>query len=168
MELLQLWRSIRQQAAALAEAVERLPDHCACEDADAHLSGRCPCCGGAKRPGEPAGRNDCQELLGRLGADIMMLSGDVAAAGPRLEAAAVEGRRIELRREVYLTANGLQQVIDAFRRATEAVAGFRRECAASRMRAVKRGCAALRDHCERVDVEVSRPLSRGQGPDSGC
>lgn len=159
MELLQLWRSITRQTAELAEAVERLPDHCACEDADAHLSGRCPCCVGGEHGGRPGPGNDCREMLGRLGADIMMLSGDVAAAGPPLETAAAEGQRRELRREVYMTASGLQRVVDAFRRATEAVAGFRRECAVSRMQAVKRGCAELRDHCERVDAEVSRALS---------
>lgn len=159
MDLLWLWRNIYQEAAELAEAVGHLPDQCECGHADAHLSGRCPCCGEPERGSDPARRpKDCREILGRLTADLMMLSGDLAAAGPSLEVAALERQRLELRRGVFLAASSLQQVVDAFRRTTEAVAGFRRACAVSRMQAVKRGCAELRDHCERVNAELQQPL----------
>ncbi|HWP43899.1 MAG TPA: hypothetical protein VNO14_11725, partial [Blastocatellia bacterium] len=79
---------------------------------------------------------------------------DFAIAGPPPEASALEQRRFELRRGVFLAASDLQQILEAFKRVTESVAGFRRDCALSRMRAVKRCSAELRDHCERVNAEM--------------
>ena len=160
MDLLQLWRAVYEEAAQLAEAVEELPDECECGDASAHLARGCPCCGSLDREGGHARpRKDCQEILARLGADLTILTQDLAAAGPALEAAALERRRFELRREVFLAASGLHRVVDSFGRASDAVAGFRRACTVSRLRAVKRGCAELRDHCERVNTELQRPLA---------
>jgi hypothetical protein len=160
MDLLRLWRTVYQEAVQLVEAVEQLPDECECRDADAHLAGRCPCCGLRDRPGSQGRpRKDCHGILARLRADLAMLTQDLSVAGPSLEAAALEGQRFELRREVFLAASGLQGVVESFGRATDAVAGFRRECTVSRMQAVKRACAGLRDHCERVNVELQRPLA---------
>ena len=160
MDLLQLWRTIHQEAIRLAEAVEELPDECECGDADAHLAGRCPCCGLPDRGGDHARpRKDCHAILARLRADLTMLTQDLSAAGPLLEAAALERQRFELRREVFLAASDLHRVAESFGRASDAVAGFRRECTVSRMRAVKRGCAELREHCDRVDAELQRPLA---------
>lgn len=160
MDLVEQWRSIHQEAGHLAEAVEQLPDHCECGDADAHLAGACRCCGGVARGGA-AGQatSDCHAMIARLGADIAILSEDLAAAGAVLDGAAPAVLRFELRRGVYLAASDLQRVIDAFRRAAEAVAGFRRECVVSRMKAVKRGCAELLDHCARVDAGLRQGLS---------
>lgn len=158
MDLLQLWRTVYQEAVQLAEVVEQLPDECECGDADAHLAGRCPCCGLPDRRGDHARpRKDCQEMLARLRADLMMLTQDLSAAGPLLEAAALERQRFELRREVFLAASGLHRIVESFGRARDAVAGFRHECTVSRMQAVKRACAELREHCERVNAELERP-----------
>ena len=160
MDLLQLWRTVYQEAVQLAEAVEQLPDECECGDADVHLAGRCPCCGLPDRQGGHARpRKDCHEILALLRADLGMLTQDLSAAGPSLEAAAFEGQRFALRREVVLAASGLHRIVESFGRASDAVAGFRRECTVSRMQAVKRGCAELRDHCERVNAELQRPLA---------
>jgi hypothetical protein len=92
--------------------------------------------------------------MARLRADLAMLSEDFAVAGPPLEASALEQKRFELRRDVFLAASDLQQILEAFKRVTESVAGFRRDCTLSRMRAVKRCSAELRDHCERVNAEL--------------
>jgi hypothetical protein len=83
-----------------------------------------------------------------------MVSEDFAVAGPPLEASALEKQRLELRRGVFLAATDLQQILEAFKRVTESVAGFRRDCALSQMRIVKSRCAELRDHCERVNAEL--------------
>lgn len=157
---LQLWRTVYQEAVQLAEAVEQLPDECECGDADAHLAGRCPRCGEPDREGDHARpRKDCREILARLRADLAMLTEDLSTAGPPLEAAALERQRFELRREVFLAASDLHRIVESFGRASDAVAGFRRECTVSRMQAVKRACAALRDHCERINAELQRPLA---------
>ena len=156
MDLLQLWQSIYQEAVQLAETVERLPDRCECGDADAHLEGGCRCCDRSERTGEQArsGKN-CNQILARLRADLTMLSEDFAVAGPPLEASAFEKQRFELRRGVFMAAVDLQQILEAFKRVSESVAGFRRDCALSRMRTVKRCSAELRDHCERVNGELA-------------
>ncbi len=153
MELLQLWQNIYREANELATAVERLPDECECGDAEAHLRGKCPCCGG--HPGDHStGRQDCVETIGRLQVDLTMLSQDVSLAAPALNATALESQRVELRRGVYLTASDVDAIMEAFRRLGEAVTGFRRECTIARMRSVKHRCVELREHCERVDEEL--------------
>jgi len=160
MDLLQLWLTVYQEAAQLTEAVEQLPDECECGDGDAHLGGQCSCCNGPHRGGDPARpRKDCHEILARLRADLTMLTQDVSAAGPPLEAAALERQRFDLRREVFLAASDLNRIVESFGRASDAVAGFRRECTVVRMQAVKRACAGFRDHCERVNAEIQRPLA---------
>jgi hypothetical protein len=63
-------------------------------------------------------------------------------------------QRYGLRRDVFLAASDLQQVLEAFKRASESLVGFRRDCAVSRMRAVKRHCAELCDDCDRVNAEL--------------
>ncbi|HSF23501.1 MAG TPA: hypothetical protein VLE20_04680 [Blastocatellia bacterium] len=155
MELLQLWQSVYQEAVQLADFVERLPDACGCGDADAHLDGRCRCCSGHEQTGEHhGGGENCTAVLTRLRADLTMLSRDFAIAGPPMEGSALEEQRFELRRGVFLAANDLQQILEAFKRVTESVAGFRSDCAIPRMRAVKRNCAELRKHCERVNADM--------------
>jgi hypothetical protein len=83
-----------------------------------------------------------------------MLSEDLALAGPPTEAAALEKQRFELRRGVFLAASDLHRIADTFKRVTDSVAGFRIDCAVSRMRAIKRHCAELRKHCESVNAEM--------------
>ena len=154
MDLLQLWQNIGQEASDLATAIERLPDECECGDADAHLGGTCACCGGHKRAGpSPEGQN-CLEIISRLRADLTALGQDLSVAGPALGASAVESGRLELRRGIFLAARDLEAILEAFKRLEESVAGFRRECTISRMRAVKRRCVELRDHCQRVNAAL--------------
>lgn len=163
MELLQLWQSISEEAVQLAGAVERLPDECECGDADAHLEGRCHCCSRKADGIERRGLN-CTALLARLQADLTMLSEDLALAGPPTETAALESQRFELRRGVFLAASDLRQTVETFKRVAESVAGFRIDCAVPRMRAIKRHCANLREHCERVNTEVSQ-WQKAVGPE---
>ncbi|MEW6213540.1 MAG: hypothetical protein AB1631_34915, partial [Acidobacteriota bacterium] len=85
MDLLQLWQSIYREAVQLAETVKHIPDECKCGDAAAHLGGRC--CGGEK---EGRGDSDnCNEILARLRADLMMLSMDFSTVGPPIEGMAL-------------------------------------------------------------------------------
>ncbi len=155
MDLTQLWQSISEETVELAAAVERLPDKCECGDADAHLEGRCRCCSAHAQAG---GRRDtgvnCNVVLARLQADLTMLSEDLALAGPPTETAALERQRHELRRNVFLAASDLHRAAEIFQRVADSVAGFRIDCAVSRMRAIKRHCAELREHCERVNGEL--------------
>ena len=155
MDLLQLWQNIGQEASDLATAVERLPDECECGDADAHLEGRCACCGGhthGRRP--PADSQDCVVTISRLRADLTALGQDLSVAGPALGVSALENQRLELRRGIFLAAADLEAILESFKRLTESVAGFRRDCTITRMRAVKRRCIELRDHCQRVNAEL--------------
>lgn len=154
MDLLQLWQNIGLEARDLATAVERLPDECECGDADAHLGGRCACCGGHTHGGYAAESQDCVVIISRLRADLAALGQDLSIAGPALGASAVETRRLELRRGIFLAAADLEAILESFKRVTESVAGFRRECTITRMRAVKRRCIELREHCDRVNAEL--------------
>ena len=154
MDLLQLWQNIGQEATDLATAVERLPDECECGDADAHLRGRCACCGGHVPSVHPVDGQDCVEIISRLQADVTALGQDLSIAGPALGASALETRRLELRRGIFLAAADLEAILESFKRVTESVAGFRRECTITRMRVVKRRCIELRNHCDRVNAEL--------------
>ena len=154
MDLLQLWQNIAQEASDLATTVERLPDECECGDADAHLRGRCPCCSRHAPSSHSGDSQDCVEIISRLRADLTVLSQDLSVAGPALGASALESQRLELRRGIFLAAGDLEVILEAFKRLTESVAGFRRDCTITRMRAVKRRCIELRDHCQRVNAEL--------------
>ena len=154
MDLLQLWQNIGQEASDLATAVERLPDECECGDADAHLGGRCACCGGHTRGGQSIDGPNCLEIISRLRTDLTVLGQDLSVAGPALGASALETQRLELRRGIFLAAADLEAILESFKRLTESVAGFRRDCTITRMRAVKRRCIELRDHCQRVNAEL--------------
>jgi hypothetical protein len=159
MDLTQLWQSISEETVELAAAVERLPDKCECGDADAHLEGRCPCCSAhGQAGGRRASGVNCNVVLARLQADLSMLSEDLALAGPPTEVAALEKQRFELRRGVFLAASDLQRTVEAFNQVNESVAGFRIDCAVSRMRAIKRHSAELREHCEQVNADLRQQL----------
>lgn len=154
MELLELWQNIHQEASDLATAVERLPDECACGNADDHLRGRCACCGGHVLSAHPAQGQDCVQAIGRLRADLTALGQDLSIAGPALGASALKTQRLELRRGIFLAASELEAILESFNRLTDSVVGFRRECTITRMRAVKRRCGELREHCNRVNSEL--------------
>ena len=156
MDLLQLWQNICLEARNLAAGIERLPEHCESGDADAHLAGRCSHCGKHMPAGNAADNLDCLEILSRLRADLSMLNQDMSTAVPALNIAAQDGKRMELRRGVFLAAGELAAVNEAYERISESVAGFRRECTVSRLRAVKRHCIEFRDRCERVNAELGK------------
>lgn len=154
MELLKLWQNIHQEASNLATAIERLPDECECGDADAHLGGRCPCCRGHMTGGNPADGQNCLSIITTLRADVSALGQDLSIAGPALGASALQRQQQELRRGLFLAAGELEAILEAFKRVTESVVGFRQECTISRMRAVKRRCIEFRAHCDRVNAEL--------------
>lgn len=105
------------------------------------------------------GRDDadtnCNEILARLRADLTMLCKDFSTVGPPMEEMALVEKKLELRRGIFLAAGDLQQTLQSFDRVTGAVAGFHRNCAVTEMRGVKRRCAEFRQHCERVNSQMS-------------
>ena len=155
MDLLQQWRNIYQEAIHLAEEVEGLPDECPCGDADAHLEGRCLCCERHERKSGPhAHHENCVAVLARMRADLAMLCEDfMGIAGP-MKAVALDAQKLELRRDIFLTANDLQQIAQALERMGEAFVGFRQSCALTEMRSVKRSSAELREHCHQLNIAL--------------
>jgi hypothetical protein len=155
MNLLEVWQCIYEEAGQLADTVDRLPDACECGDSNTHLEERCRCCERHEQAADHHnGGVNCNTILARLRADLTMLSKDFFTVAGPLDGAALVRQRVELRRSVFLAADDLQQVLDAFERVSGAVAGFRHTCAVADMRRVKRHCAELREHCERVNGEL--------------
>ena len=153
IDLLQLWNRVYQEAVQLSDAIEGLPDACECGDADAHLEGRCRCCNGHERAEGRKGEN-CAAVLARLQADLAMLSKDFTLIAAPVEAGGFVGKHMELRRGVFLAANDLQQILEAFERISKSAVGFRRTCSIADMLRIKRCCIELREHCERVNSEL--------------
>lgn len=162
MELLLQWHKVFQEAVQLSEEIQSLPDECECGDADAHLEGRCRCCSAPGRASADRGHTEpCTVLLTRLRADLMILWEDfVAVAGP-IKAGSSEAQRLELRRGIFLTANDIQRIAEAVEHVGEAVIGFRRTCAVSEMRGLKRHCAELRAHCEQLNAQLEGQFEEG-------
>lgn len=155
VDLMQQWRNVYQEAISLAEEIEHLPDECPCGDADAHINGRCRCCG-THRQATPNQVHSlsCTDLLACLRADLTMLCDDFTRLAGPMNAVAFQARWAVLRREVLLTADDLQKIAGALERVDQAVVGFRHSCAVSEMRSLKRACAELRMHCERLNSEL--------------
>lgn len=156
VDLMQLWRNVYQEVISLAEQIEHLPDECPCGDADAHLNGHCQCCGAHPQAiRSEVHSQSCTDLLACLRADLALLCEDyMRVAGP-MKAVALQTRWAALRREVLLTADDLQKIAAALERVDHAVLGFRRSCAVSEMRSLKRACAELRMHCEALNRELA-------------
>lgn len=156
IDLMQQWSNVRQEAIALVEEIEHLPEECPCGDADAHLSGRCPCCGSHAQasPGRDHSQS-CTELLASLRADFALLCEDFTRTAGPMRAVALGTRWTALRRDVVFTADDLQKIASALERVDHAVLGFRRSCAVSEMRSLKRACAELRVHCEALNRELA-------------
>jgi len=155
MELLQRWRNVFQEVIQLSKEIESLPDECECADADAHLEGRCRCCGGHERTSASHGHVEtCTTLLTRLRAHVSILCEDFARVANPIKAGASGAESFEMRRGIFLTANDLQRIAQAVERVGEAVVGFRRTCAVSEMQSVKRRCAELREHCEQLNAAL--------------
>jgi hypothetical protein len=150
-DLLPVWCEIYQEAVQLCEAIERLPDQCECGDAEAHLEGRCRCCGKDKAA-HGHGEN-CRAILTRLRADLSMFCQDFAAISVPL-ATGVGPERRELRRGIFLAASDLQQIVKGVNRVNEAVPGFRRTCDLAELRGLKRHSAELREHLNNVQLKL--------------
>lgn len=156
VDLMQQWRNVHEEAIALVEEIEHLPDECPCGDADAHLNRRCPCCGNHAQAGQPQDHSQrCTDLLASLRADLALLCEDFTRLAGPMRAVALETRWAALRRDVLFAADDLQKIAGAMERVDHAVVGFRRSCAISEMRSLKRACAELRMHCEALNRELA-------------
>ena len=90
-------------------------------------------------------RHEPLATLARLRADITMLRRDFSVVAEPLGGVALVKQRFELRRDVFLAAGDLDEILESFERVSHAVAGSRHTCAVADMRRVKRHCAELRD-----------------------
>ncbi len=157
MNLLQLWLEIYQEAIQLCDAIDKLPDHCECGDADAHLEGRCPCCREHRQSTEiHAHAEDCTVLLTRLRADLAILCQDFAQLATPIGAAAIGMKCLELRRGIFLAADDLGTISKAVGRIQEEVVGFRRTCDLSELRGIKHRAADLREHFNRLNLNLTQ------------
>lgn len=154
MDLFEQWRDVKQEAIQLSEAIERIPEECACGDAEAHLEERCACCDRHPGASKAAGGDRCSVILERLNADLSVLCENFSRAVGALPAAARGRRRLELRRGVFLAASNLKQLTQALERVNDAVVGFRRTCTLLEMRKLKSRIKEFREHCNRLDVEI--------------
>lgn len=156
IDLMQQWSNVYQEALALVQGIEQLPDECPCGDADSHLNGRCPCCGTHPHANVPHTHSQsCTELLAGVRADLALLCEDFTRTAGPMRAVALGTRWTALRRDVVFTADDLQKIAGALERVDHAVLGFRRSCTVSEMRSLKRACAELRVHCEALNRELA-------------
>lgn len=155
IDLIEEWRNVYQEVISLSGQIEHLPDECPCGDGDAHLNGSCRCCGGHPQAVQPKVQSpNCTDLLACLRADFALLCEDfVRVAGPT-NAVAIQTRWTALRRGVVLTGDGLRAIASILEQVDHAVAGFRHSCTVSEMHSLKRACAELRSHCEKLNREL--------------
>ncbi len=155
MNFLQFWIEIYQEAIHLCDAIDSLPDHCECGDADAHLEGRCPCCREHKQSGEVlAHAENCTDLLTRLRADLAMLCQDFAQLATPIGTAAIGMKCLDLRRGIYLAAEDLHRIAKAVDRLQEEVMGFRRSCDLAELRGIKHRAPELREHFNQLNQSL--------------
>ena len=155
MNIVDRWRDIHEGAVRLCDTIERLPDECPCGDPDAHLEGQCPCCGGHPQQHIASGRHaGCTELLSNLRADFMLFVHDFKASVDPLETEVPDARRAEVRRGLFLAATDLDPVLRKLDGIDEAVVGFRRTCAVSDMKQLKRLARSLHEHFEQLNRSV--------------
>ena len=155
IDLLSLWWSIGWEAMELCDTVERLPNVCACGDPEAHLEGRCRCCNGHKPIEEgPAREENCGAIIARLRTDITILFKAFESAPGPVAGLDLLNSNLELRRGIFLAANDLQEVLEAFTQITESVAEFRMNCSVTQMQRIKRYCVELLGVCRRINKEL--------------
>lgn len=158
MNILDKWRNVYDEAVQLCESMEHLPEECPCGDADEHLAGRCPCCGGHAQGHQehPVGRG-CTDLLASLRADVALFCEAFKQTAGPLEKAVRDDIRPEVRRDIFLTATDLERLLTNVEGLSEAVVGFRRTCAVSDMKRIKRQGLSLRAHCEHLNSQLQTP-----------
>lgn len=161
MDILGKWRDVYEEAVRLCQSMEHVPEECPCGDADAHLAGRCACCGGhaQKHQEHPTGQS-CKGLLASLRAEVVLFCEDFKRTAGPLEEAARDEVRPELRRDIFLTAADLEQLLATLDEANETVAGFLRTCTVSDLKRVKRHSVSLRAHCERLNSRLQTVAER--------
>jgi hypothetical protein len=155
IDVLSLWWSIGSEAMELRDTVERLPDICECDDAEAHLDGRCRCCNGHEPMVEgPAREESCRAIIARLQTDLTILANDFDSADGPHNALSLMKSDVELRQGIFLAVCDLQEVLEALRRINEVVSEFRENCKAIRMDHIRRHCMELLEACRRINRKL--------------
>jgi hypothetical protein len=155
-QLRQQWRPIFQEGIEFCDRIQQVPNSCACKDADQHLDGRCDC--DLDKPQARFGdvkRETCSLILSRIRADLSLFSQDFARIAVPLANEAESG--LELRRDVFLTVNDLQRIVQAAERIDKAVVGFRRTCDLLELRRLKQRSVELRDHLIELNKLLDPP-----------
>lgn len=162
-DFLKSWNSVDKEAIQLCDAIDNLPDHCECGDAEAHLEGSCPCCRGRTIVSEPHKQStSCTVLLARLRADVTLLCQDFKQLATPLSGAEIGLQGLELRRGIFLAAEDLNRIATTVERLHKEVVGFRRSCDLLELHSTKRAATELRQHFH--DLQISLPADRVDPP----
>lgn len=145
------WRDIFDDIRKLADAVDKLPEHCACGHGGAHLRGACACCmeGTAAR-----GCVDCEALLRQIADRIEALRADDLRFMVVLrDFADHRPDRGEMRQGIDDVANRASRLVRIVEGVQVAAADFREGCRTDHLARLKAGVRELRDEARRLDKQ---------------
>ena len=143
------WRDIFDDIRKLADAVDKLPEHCACGHGGAHLRGTCVCCveGTASRA-----CGDCEALLAQIAERIDALrADDLRFSGVLRDFTVRRPDHEEMRSridDVTVRSSRLVRIVESIQVAT---ADFREGCRTEHLARLKARVRELRDEAKRLD-----------------
>jgi hypothetical protein len=145
------WRDILDDIQKLYDAVNKLPDHCACGQGGDHLRGTCACC----REGTAArGCADCEALLAQIAERIEALRADDLRFSGVLRDFAVRRPDHEAMRsginDVTIRTSRLVRIVEGVQ---VAAADFRDGCRVDHLARLKERVRELRTEAKRLDKE---------------
>jgi hypothetical protein len=136
-------RNVFFSAQVLAGDLDRVPPDCRCEDAIAHLDGRCCCTISPADPAKTGSTKGCAEQLGRLRVDMSWvyeaLKRGKASLGPGEESE-------ELSREFTQIANSVEGLGLILEKLKSHVGEFQETCANKALQRVKQTSTELRGY----------------------
>lgn len=145
------WRDIFDDIQKLHDAVDKLPEHCACGHGGAHLRGTCACCteGTAAR-----GCGDCEALLAQIAERIDALrADDLRFSGVLRDFTVRRPDHEEMRSRidnVTIRASRLVRIVEGVQ---VAAADFREGCRTDHLARLKAGVRELSDEAKRLDKQ---------------
>jgi hypothetical protein len=143
------WRDVYEEINSLCRTVAEIPDECACDNGDAHLNGRCPCCGNVAEYRVPA-CGTCDEQLERLRPVIDVLTADRSRFLPVVWDVLRHRNRDAAARIGAIDAQAMT-FSASFERLLMAVGAFRSDCRLSHMRALKDAAGLLLAEAAELD-----------------
>ena len=136
-------RNVFFSAEFLAADLERVPPNCNCEDAFAHLDGRCCCNVSPKQSGKTEPTKGCAAELERLQVDIKWVHEALKHGNASLD----PGEETEeLRREFTQIANAVEGLALILERVKAQVGEFQETCTNTALRRLKQTSTELRGY----------------------